>query len=64
MIFALKLASVAETARREIVLDIVSECGCRNDSGGIYKLTGFTLGYSTISLFLTQQKHSRNPSSL
>ena len=23
---------------REIVLDIVSEFGCRNDSGGIYKL--------------------------
>ena len=32
---------------REIVLDIVSEFGCRNDSGGIYKLTSFTLGYST-----------------
>ncbi len=28
---------------REIVLDIVSEFGCRNDSGGIYKLTSFTL---------------------
>ncbi len=24
---------------REIVLDIVSGFGCRNDSGGIYKLT-------------------------
>ncbi len=32
---------------REIVLDIVNEFGCRNDSGGIYKLTRFTLGYST-----------------
>ncbi len=32
---------------REIVLDIVSEFGCRNDSEGIYKLTSFTLGYST-----------------
>ncbi len=32
---------------REIVLHIVSELGCRNDSGGIYKLTSFTLGYST-----------------
>ncbi len=32
---------------REIVLDIASEFGCRNDSGGIYKLTSFTLGYST-----------------
>ncbi len=32
---------------REIVLDIVSEFGCRNDNGGIYKLTSFTLGYST-----------------
>ncbi len=29
---------------REIVLDIVSEFGCRKDSGGIYKLTSFTLG--------------------
>ncbi len=32
---------------REVVLDIVSGFGCRNDSGGIYKLTSFTLGYST-----------------
>ncbi len=32
---------------REIVLDIVSEFGCRNDSLGIYKLTSFTLDYST-----------------
>ncbi len=32
---------------REIVLDIVSELGRRNDGGGIYKLTNFTLGYST-----------------
>ena len=28
---------------REVVLDIVSGFGCRNDSGGIYKLTSFTL---------------------
>ena len=34
---------------REIVLDIVSEFGCRNDSGGIYKLTSFTLGYYRIN---------------
>ncbi len=26
---------------------IVSEFGCRNGSGGIYKLTSFTLGYPT-----------------
>ena len=26
---------------RELVLDIVSEFGCRNDSGGIYKLTSY-----------------------
>ncbi len=31
---------------REIVLDIVSEFGCRNDNGGIYKLTSFTLSHS------------------
>ena len=32
---------------REILLDIVTEFRCRNDSGGIYKLTNFTLGYPT-----------------
>ncbi len=28
---------------REIMLNIESEFGCRNDSGGIYKLASFTL---------------------
>ena len=27
---------------REVVLDILSEFGCRNDSGEIYKVTSFT----------------------
>ena len=36
---------------REIVLDIVSEFGCQNDSGGIYKLTSVTLGYSTYKFY-------------
>ncbi len=31
---------------REIVVDIVTEFRCRNDSGGIYKFKGFTLGYT------------------
>ena len=28
---------MSEQGPREIVLDIVSEFGCRNDSGGIYR---------------------------
>ncbi len=40
---------------REVVLDIVSGFGCRNDSGGIYKLTSFTLDYSTRSVKLVSK---------
>ncbi len=40
---------------REVVLDIVSGFRCRNDSGRIYKLTSFTLGYSTRSVKLVSK---------